>query len=410
MKKLNVFYNGWGERWQIGTLADSGKQIYFEFDDACLQKGIQISPLVLPLQKKVFTHFPDHQFQLPGFIADALPDGWGLLLLDRLFQKNKIPLHSISILDKLALRTDNAIGALTFEPSRDLENDSLIHSKSNSQNNFDFDLIAHEIRKLEADKQSKSLNELVKMGGSPHGARPKILIPFDSKTKKSQPWLFKFPSHNEHPEVCAIESVFFQLAKKAGLIVTESVFLELQETTAFGVQRFDRKSNQRIHIHTLAGALNANFRIPGSLSYQSFLQATRQITRDEREVKKAFHSGVFNFIFNNRDDHAKNFCYLMNANQQYILSPSYDLTYCEGPSGEHQMDYMGEGKNPNGSHLKALAESQDISKKDQKLIFDQVCNATESFSGLAKNYPIRKKTIEQIQKRIQSHIQSLQED
>lgn len=421
MKKLNIYYNGWGEYWHLGTLADTGKQIYFEYSNTALQKGIEFSPISLPLQKKIFTHFPEHQFQLPGFIADALPDGWGMLLLDRLFQKNKIPLHSISILDKLALRTDNAIGALSFEPVQELESSTAknLKSKSITKNQLSLDLIAQEIRKIEADKQSKTLNDLVKMGGSPHGARPKILINYNPKNKKMdvhsttessnklQPWIFKFPSQNEHSEVCAIEHVYFQLAKKSGLTVTESVFLELEKTTAFGSKRFDRIDLQKIPIHTLAGVVNSNFRIPGSLNYQSLLQVTRQMTRDEREVKKAFQAAVFNFIFNNRDDHAKNFSFLMNSNHQYILSPSYDLTFCEGPSGEHQMDFMGEGKNPDGSHLIALANSQDISKKHQALIFDQISSAAVTFSQLAKNYPIRKKTIEHIQKRIQNHIRLL---
>ena len=57
---------------------------------------------------------------------------------------------------------------------------------------------------------------------------------------------------------------------------------------ALGIERFDLVQDQRVPIHSLAGFLHADFRIPSAVDYTTFLRATRMITRDEREVQKAF--------------------------------------------------------------------------------------------------------------------------
>jgi len=67
----------------------------------------------------------------------------------------------------------------------------------------------------------------------------------------------------------------------------------------------------RIPTHTLAGLLHADFRLAGSVDYATLLRATRFLTRDERAVQKAYQRTVYNVLFNNRDDHPKNFSYLL---------------------------------------------------------------------------------------------------
>ena len=88
MKKLRVFYEGWGERWPLATLADDGQHLLFEYSAQALQQGLELSPRHLPLRAPAYGGFPEHQMRLPGLVADALPDGWGLMLMDRLFRKS----------------------------------------------------------------------------------------------------------------------------------------------------------------------------------------------------------------------------------------------------------------------------------------------------------------------------------
>ena len=50
--------------------------------------GFSISPLSLPLEKKVFMPKIDPFEGIFGVFADSLPDGWGRLLVDRLMRRN----------------------------------------------------------------------------------------------------------------------------------------------------------------------------------------------------------------------------------------------------------------------------------------------------------------------------------
>lgn len=109
----------------------------------------------------------------------------------------------------------------------------------------------------------------------------------------------------------------------------------------------------------MASLLNVDFRVPG-VDYETFLRATSFITRSERKLEKVFERYVFNVIFNNRDDHAKNFSYRMNAQMHWELAPCYDLTYHEGSCGEHQMDILGEGRSPIKKHLLELAARNSL--------------------------------------------------
>ncbi|MFM0012554.1 HipA N-terminal domain-containing protein [Paraburkholderia sediminicola] len=170
MKKLSVVYAGWSERFELGKLGDDGTNLIFEYSSEALQRGLELSPLHLALRQQAYASFPDHQFRLPGLVSDALPDGWGMLLMDRLFRQRGLEPARMSPLDRLAFIGEKAMGALVFEPA---QGDDLQPS--------DVQLIelAREVREVMTDGSTELLRELVLMGGSPHGARPKVLVNFD---------------------------------------------------------------------------------------------------------------------------------------------------------------------------------------------------------------------------------------
>ncbi len=89
-------------------------------------------------------------------------------------------------------------------------------------------------------------------------------------------------------------------------------------------------------MHSLAGLLHVDFRLPGSADYTAFLRVTRLLTRDEREVHKAYARAVFNVLFHNRDDHPKNFAWRLRQDRRWRLAPAFDLTFSEGPMGQHE--------------------------------------------------------------------------
>ena len=125
---------------------------------------------------------------------------------------------------------------------------------------------------------------------------------------------------------------------------------------------------------------------PRWMEYEDLLALTAILTRDVREVEKMFRLAVFNVMAHNRDDHAKNFSYLMNEEGQWKLSPAYDLTFSSGPHMEQSTSVMGEGKNPNVAHLKKLGEGASLSEAQIAAIIEQTKAALAGWSGKAKEY------------------------
>ncbi len=307
MKKLAVHYCGWGEEWPLGLLADDGTTLLFEYTPEALAQQLELSPLHLKLRPAAHGGFPPHLQRLPGLIADSLPDGWGLRLMDRLFRQQG--LRHPGPLDRLAFIGDRAMGALRFVPA----------SEPGAQEpDWTLLALAQECMRTQAGDTGTALRELALAGGSPQGARPKALVHYDRATNQvstrpdaqGEPWLVKFPAQDEHKEVCAIEQMYAELARDCGLEVPTSAWFDLSpKLAAFGVARFDREQGLRVPMHSLAGLLQVDFRVRGSTDYTTFLRATRLLTRDEREVRKAFARAVFNVLFHNRDDHPKNFAW-----------------------------------------------------------------------------------------------------
>jgi serine/threonine-protein kinase HipA len=392
MKKLEVRFDGWGEGWHVGTLGDAGGGPVFEFAPEALRRGVELSPLRVPLGTASFSG-PAHAWGLPGFIADSLPDGWGLLLMDRMFLRHGVPPERLSPLDRLAFIGDRAMGALIFEPASDLalgEDDMTLLQVARA---------AHEVVE---DRDIDALRALARVGGSPQGARPKALVRFDCASRSvstregaaGEPWLVKFPARGEHKEVCAVEFAYAALARHCGLDMPEAHLFDLgRDMAAFGVARFDREAGLRVPVHSLAGALHADFRLP-SIDYRVFLRATRFFTRDEQEVRKAYCRSVFNVAFHNRDDHAKNFAFRMNRRFEWKLAPAYDLTFSQGPGGWHQTSTMGEARAPGRAELLALADDAGLPRRFAVECIDAVCDAAPTLGGLLKEVGVRKATRE----------------
>lgn len=407
VKNLSINYQGWGECWPWGRLADDGERLLFEYTKEALQKGVELSPLNLPLQTQPFEPFPPHQWGLPGIVADGLPDGWGLVLMDRFFRKMKKDPASLSPLDRLAFVGSRGMGALTFEPA--LLDDT-------KPRTLEWLELAKNIEKTLSGKGQEVLKEMAYLGGSPQGARPKVLAYFDPETNRlsnkpfaaGHPWLIKFPAENETKESCAIEKLYADLLSACGIESPPTCFFDLDSRrSAFGSERFDRKKEIRIPTHTLAGLLHADHRLPATDAL-SFLRATRFLTQDEREVKKAFERVVFNVLFNNRDDHAKNFSYRMNRNGAWTLAPAYDVTFSTGPSGEHHMDVEGEGATPEREQLLSLAQKAGLRRPEAEEIIERFCAVSLRINSLADPFPLTKSTLSRITKTIAGNRKRLQ--
>jgi serine/threonine-protein kinase HipA len=148
-------------------------------------------------------------------------------------------------------------------------------------------------------------------------------------------------------------------------------------------------------MHTIAGLLHADHMEP-FLDYESIMKATLYLTKDIRQCEIQFRNAVFNVLTHNRDDHSKNFSFLMDQQGNWTVSPAYDLTFSSGPAGEHSTMIMSEGKSPTKAHFLKLSTICDI-KQDKALeIIHQVLAATQKWDTFATNVGVSKLQIKNI--------------
>jgi serine/threonine-protein kinase HipA len=404
MKKLHVHYAGWGEDFCLGSLAEDGPETLFEYSPAALQRKLELSPFKYQLSNETFASSNKSSLPVPGFIHDSLPDGWGLLLMDRAVLRSGRNPATLTTLDRLAIIGANAFGALRFVPASEM---------AVEREDADILALARAVRKIESG-QSTDLLPLLQKVGSPQGARPKAAVSYSPTTgimstgeiEGTDPWLIKFPAKSEEPEVCAIEAVYALLAAKSGIRIPQTGFFPLAaaKSAAFGVARFDREGGRRVPIQSFAALMDVDFR--GAMAdYRELLRMVMLLTRDRREVEQMFLRCVFNVVYNNRDDHLKNFAFRMERMGEWKLSPAFDLTFSEGHGGEHWNTVMSKGKNITREDLLALGKAGGLTPAVVDRLIEQVLQSVPSWPRLARRFPIGKETQTLIQKKVTGNAQ-----
>jgi serine/threonine-protein kinase HipA len=373
--------------------------VLFEYDPSWIQKGIELSPIHLPTARRSF-QFETTKLNngLPGLFADSLPDGWGILIMNRFFLKRGIKSHEITPIDRLAYLGNNAMGALCYQPPLGKEDKTVEAVNIGST--------AKEAYELYEGKIEDAGRLLAKIGGSPGGARPKALIGISDCGSKfisgigSMPpgfshWMVKFsgPVKSELRELGPYEGImeyiYLHMAQTAGITVPEyRLIADEKGLQHIAVRRFDRPAQEeRLHVATAFGLLHADHRSP-TLDYQDLLKFAWMLTKDATQVTEQFRRAVFNLLAINRDDHSKNHGYMMEKTGKWKLSPAYDLTYSNGPGGEHWTSYLGEGKKPPIQLLLQLATLGSIGDKKAISIIEQVRSAVGKLPALCKEYDV----------------------
>lgn len=396
LSTLSVFLNTDGSKVPVGKLAEMDGRIYFEYEQAFLNSGIELSPYKLPLKPGVHI-CEDTVFEgLYGLFADSLPDGWGRLLLDRHFLKQGIRYERITPLDRLGYIGDYGMGALSYEP--------VIESIEHNDKALELDALASASLEILEGSQEDIIETLLSLGGSSAGARPKAVIQFDAKDRKIihgaqllrsgfEHYLVKFPSSLDGRDIGVTEYIYARMAEDAGIEVPDIALLEGNKGRYFATKRFDRIGDRRVHIHSVAGLTHSDFRIP-VLDYDDLLTLTLHLTRDVNEQLKMFRLAAFNLFAHNRDDHAKNFSFLLDENYNWKLSPAYDLTFSYGAGEEHSTTYLGEGRAPTREHLLKLAQAHRI--KVAKEIIEEIESVVMNFKTYAKTYGLSKSSTKKI--------------
>ena len=336
---------------KVGTLANDERGVLFQYAPEWLSSGFAISPLSLPLERRVFEPRSRAFEGLFGVFADSLPDGWGRLLLDRLLRRMGEDPEKLGPLDRLAIVGNGGMGALEYRPVWDIRTPQDIES---------FDALARECRKIFNDEYSEDLDRLFHLGGSSGGARPKVLVDIDGEA-----WIVKFHTSREDADAGRMEYEYSLCARECGIDMPEVRLLPSEECPGyFAIKRFDRVmgedgSQRKVHMASAAGLLETSHRIP-NLDYTQLMRLTQIVANDASQLRELYRRMCFNVFAHNRDDHAKNFAYLHDEVGAWRLSPAYDLTYSNSIGGEHATTVAGEGRSPGVADCLRVAAAADL--------------------------------------------------
>jgi serine/threonine-protein kinase HipA len=389
---------------RVGTLAKVGRDFVFQYAESFLGLNLPLSPLRLPVMPGVQVYDGRGRMEVFGVFEDAMPDSWGRRLVDRHFQKTLG--RSPDVLERLAYTGERAMGALTFHPPGE--------STPLTATELDLAGLGTQAWDFDNGQIGDALPELRRLGGTSGGARPKVLVGLPGPGKAPRQkilagdgdlpsgyvhWIVKFNARVDGPEAGPLEFVYAEMAVAAGAEVPEHRLIQTDIGPFFAVRRFDRSApGQRLHLHSAAGLLHADFRTPGD-EYDILFRLTEVLTRDYAQKQELFRRVCLNVFACNRDDHLKNFAFLMGPDGTWRLAPLFDFTYNPGPNGWHTLSVAGEGLNPRREHLLKLAAQVDIRPRDALAIIDQVRSAVSAFGKLADKHELSNPVVERLQAR-----------
>ncbi len=198
-------------------------------------------------------------------------------------------------------------------------------------------------------------------GGSPGGARPKIFARYEGKE-----WLVKFRAKRDPQSIGVDEYRYSLLAKECGIEMPET---RLFEDKYFGVERFDRTPQGKLHVVSVAGLIGADYRLP-SIDYKHIFQVCAVLTHSVAELWKVYRLMAFNYLIGNKDDHAKNFAFI-HRDGDWHFAPAYDLLPSDGING-FRTTSINDSIEPMKEDLLAVAAKAGLNEKEADTMFDRV--------------------------------------
>lgn len=401
VSKLTVSISLGGKEIDVGELVSKEKKIYFKFFPEFLDKWIQISPFTMPLSENILLAEIKPFDGLFGVFNDSLPDGWGRLLLDRTLYSRGINPGQITPLDRLAYVGSDGMGALIYRPG--------IDSDYNKKAKLELDVIASEMRNVLEGTSFEMIEELYLLGGSSGGARPKIFINYNQLTGNIfygseelpdgyDPWIIKFPSSSDPNDIAHIEYTYYKMALASGIMMNPCKLLIGSSGQAyFGTKRFDRDDRQRLHMHSASGLMHDDFRL-SNMDYGNLMDCAFKLENNVTAYEKILRLAAFNIYCHNKDDHSKNFSFLMDENGNWRLAPAYDLTFSNSSHGWHSTMVSGESKAPGRKHLLELADHFSVNNPNE--IIDRVRDVAFDWAKYASENGVGRESARQIGKAI----------
>lgn len=359
-----AFVKIWGQT--AGAVAWDEKSgiTSFEYDSAFKKLGWELSPLKMAVtpEQKIYS-FPELRKErdsgydtfkgLPGLLADMLPDRYGSELINLWLAQQGRAENSMNPVEMLCFIGERGMGALEFEPAM----------QKQSINTFaiDMDSLVEIASKMLSRKEAfvtnlksgeeKAMREILKIGTSAGGARPKAVIAYNEKTGEVRSGQTKAPEGFEHwllkldgvSEVQLgathgygrVEYAYYLMAVDCGIKMMPCRLLEENGRAHFMTKRFDREGNRtKHHIQTFCALKHFDYNRINSYSYEQLFQTMRELKLTYAEAEQMFRRMVFNVIARNCDDHTKNFSFILKQDSRWQLAPAYDICHAYRPGSE----------------------------------------------------------------------------
>lgn len=388
----------WDDRYEV---------VRFEYDHDFVGRGLEPSPLMMPVRLGRVYSFPNLDrgtFQgLPGMLADSLPDTYGRALFDKWLaltgQTSSNPIETLCFLGK------RCMGALEFEPAMDAPYDT--------QAKFEIDTLVDVARDALNEKSTFGVNlnddrkaaiaEILRLGTSAGGQRAKAIIAYNKATGKVRSGQVEAPAgfdyylikldgvtakagFKETENYGRLEYSFYKLAKACGIEMTECSLIEENGRAHFLTKRFDRNNGRKVHMQTLCGIAHFDYRLHRAYSYEQAFNVMRSLRLPFPDALELYRRMVFNVVVRNQDDHTKNISFLMDEYGKWRLSPAYDMGYAYNPQGgwtaTHQMSMNGKFDDITRGDLLAVAALNNI--KNGTHIIEEVCDAASQWPRIAR--------------------------
>lgn len=421
----------WNET--VGAVSwDDALQIAsFEFDPDFYRLGWDVAPIKMPINKgrRLFT-FPELRKMrgedsatfkgLPGLLSDVLPDRYGNRLIDLWLTKQGRSVGSMNPVEQLCFIGERGMGALEFEPatpkgglSFDIEINALVetaHMLLQNKNKLDTNL---------RDDEKRALVDVLKVGTSAGGARPKAVIAYNPVTgavKSGQSvapngfehWLIKFDGvdaaqFGESYGWGRVEYAYYLMALDCGIDISECRLLEEHGRAHFMTKRFDRaEGDVKHHIQTWCGIQHFDYNEMQAFSYEQLFQTMRVLRLSYPEAEEMFRRMVFNVLATNCDDHTKNFAFRLKQGARWTLAPAYDLCFAYDTNShwvnKQTLSVNGKRESIGYDDLMSIAEANTIKKG--KRIIHEINEVVQHWADYAQKAQVRSDLVEHIQRHL----------
>src|SRR5680860_7468 len=393
-----AFVKIWGET--VGAVAwnEATGIASFEYEPKFTQLGWDLAPIKMPVNQggRIFS-FPElraprnSEFDtfrgLPGLLADVLPDKYGNQLINVWLAQNGRPINSMNPVEQLCFIGARGMGALEFEPAQLKSSKQAFTVEIKSL----VDIAQRMLLKREQfgenlqEDEQKAMMEILKIGTSAGGARPKAVIAYNEETKEVKSGQAKAPKGFEHWLIKLdgvsdaqfgvskgygrVEMAYYLMAKDCGIDMMECQLLEESGRAHFMTKRFDREGNEtKHHIQTLCAMQHFDFNEVTSYSYEQLFQTMRILRLPYPQAEQMYRRMVFNVLAKNCDDHTKNFAFRLKKDQRWEITPAYDVCHAYKPEhrwvSEHALSINGKRTGITKDDLVMVAKSMNIKRAD----------------------------------------------